>query len=53
LRRLSSAVQDQLAQATTVLEESIGGVRVVQSFTREGYEMAASATASSTPLRWP
>ena len=39
LRRLSSAVQDQLAQATTVLEESLGGVRVVQSFTREGYEM--------------
>ena len=39
LRRLSSAVQDQLAQATTVLEESIGGVRVVQSFARESYEM--------------
>src|SRR5512136_1360924 len=39
LRKLSSAVQDQLASATTVLEESIGGVRVVQSFTREGYEI--------------
>ena len=39
LRKLSSAVQDQLADATTVLEESIGGVRVVQSFTREGYEI--------------
>jgi subfamily B ATP-binding cassette protein MsbA len=39
LRRLSSAVQDQLAQATTVLEESIGGVRVVQSFARESYEI--------------
>ncbi len=39
LRRLSSAVQDQLADATTVLEESIGGVRVVQSFTREDYEI--------------
>jgi subfamily B ATP-binding cassette protein MsbA len=32
-------VQDQLAQATTVLEESIGGVRVVQSFARESYEI--------------
>ncbi len=39
LRTLSSDVQDQLASATTVLEESIGGVRVVQSFTREPYEI--------------
>jgi subfamily B ATP-binding cassette protein MsbA len=39
LRVLSSSVQDQLASATTVLEESIGGVRVVQSFTRERYEI--------------
>jgi ATP-binding cassette, subfamily B, bacterial MsbA len=38
LRKLSGAVQDQLAVATTVLEESIGGIRVVQSFTREPYE---------------
>jgi subfamily B ATP-binding cassette protein MsbA len=38
LRRLSAMVQDQLAHATTVLEEGIGGIRVVQSFTREGYE---------------
>lgn len=39
LRALSSSVQDQLANATTVLEESIGGVRVVKSFTREHYEI--------------
>jgi subfamily B ATP-binding cassette protein MsbA len=39
LRALSSSVQDQLADATTVLEESISGVRVVQSFTRERYEI--------------
>ncbi len=39
LRKISSAVQDQLADATTVLEEAIGGVRVVQSFTREDYEI--------------
>jgi subfamily B ATP-binding cassette protein MsbA len=39
LRALSSSVQDQLASATTVLEESISGVRVVQSFTRERYEI--------------
>jgi subfamily B ATP-binding cassette protein MsbA len=40
LRRLSESVQDQLADATTVVEESIGGVRVVKSFTREPYEIA-------------
>ena len=39
LRPLSAQVQDQLANATSVLEESIGGVRVVQSFTREPYEI--------------
>jgi subfamily B ATP-binding cassette protein MsbA len=39
LRALSSSVQDQLAEATTVLEESLGGVRVVKSFTRERYEI--------------
>lgn len=39
LRRLSSSVQDQLANATTVLEEAIGGVRVVQSFNRERHEI--------------
>jgi ATP-binding cassette, subfamily B, bacterial MsbA len=39
LRSLSRSVQDQLANATTVLEESLAGVRVVQSFSREPYEM--------------
>ncbi|MBI5566422.1 MAG: ABC transporter ATP-binding protein, partial [Chloroflexi bacterium] len=39
LRKLSGAVQDQLAGATTVVEEAISGVRVVQSFTREPYEI--------------
>ncbi len=39
LRALSSQVQDQLANATTVLEEALGGIRVVQSFVREHYEI--------------
>lgn len=39
MRVLSASVQDQLADATTILEESIGGIRVVQSFTREPYEI--------------
>jgi subfamily B ATP-binding cassette protein MsbA len=39
LRSLSAQVQDQLANATSILEEAIGGIRVVQSFTRELYEI--------------
>jgi subfamily B ATP-binding cassette protein MsbA len=39
LRSLSALVQDQLASATTILEEGIGGIRVVQSFGREEYEI--------------
>lgn len=39
LRSISSTVQDQLADATTILEESLGGIRVVQSFTREPFEI--------------
>ncbi|GAB4582109.1 MAG: ABC transporter transmembrane domain-containing protein [Anaerolineales bacterium] len=39
LRALSTSVQDQLADATTILEEALGGIRVVQSFTREPYEI--------------
>ncbi|NUM48714.1 MAG: ATP-binding cassette domain-containing protein [Anaerolineales bacterium] len=39
MRALSASVQDQLADATTILEESLGGIRVVQSFTREPYEI--------------
>jgi subfamily B ATP-binding cassette protein MsbA len=38
LRPISTAVQDQLASTTTVMEEVLGGIRVVQSFTRETYE---------------
>ncbi len=39
LRKIATSVQDELAGATTVLEESLSGVRVVQSFTREDYEI--------------
>jgi ATP-binding cassette, subfamily B, bacterial MsbA len=39
LRALSASVQDQLAGATIVIEESLAGVRVVQSFARENYEI--------------
>lgn len=38
VRRLSAQVQDRLAEANTVLEETLSGIRMVQSFAREEYE---------------
>ncbi len=45
LRKLSTEVSDRLAEATSVLEETISGVRIVQSFAREPYEVERFSTA--------
>lgn len=39
IRRESKAVQDALAKAASVVEETVSGVRIVKSFSREGYEI--------------
>lgn len=39
IRREAKAVQDALAQAANVVEETVSGVRIVQSFAREPYEI--------------
>ncbi len=39
LRRLSTQVQDQLADGTALAEEALSGTRVVKAFTREPYEV--------------
>jgi subfamily B ATP-binding cassette protein MsbA len=38
LQRLSTTVQDRLAEATSALEEALSGIRVVKSFTQETFE---------------
>jgi subfamily B ATP-binding cassette protein MsbA len=38
LRGLSTAVQDRLAESTSLLEETTSGVRIVKIFVREPYE---------------
>jgi len=38
LSRIARTVQEGLGEATTVLEETLANVRVVQAFTREGFE---------------
>lgn len=40
IRAASTAVQDHLAEAASILEENAGGARIVKSFTREAYEVA-------------
>ena len=39
IRGASAMVQDHLAEAASVLEETTGGIRIVKSFTREAYEI--------------
>jgi subfamily B ATP-binding cassette protein MsbA len=38
VRHMSTRVQDSLADATSVLEETLSAIRIVQSFVRENYE---------------
>ncbi|MDX1520105.1 MAG: ABC transporter transmembrane domain-containing protein, partial [Anaerolineae bacterium] len=38
IRQAAKDVQDRLAEASAVVEESIGGIRIVKSFARESYE---------------
>ena len=45
IRRISTEVQDRLADASSVLEETVSGVRVVQSFGREPYEIGRFGAA--------
>src|SRR5207247_9289458 len=40
LTALSTAIQDETARASTILEEVLSGIRIVKSFVREDYEGA-------------
>ncbi|MCA9489350.1 MAG: ATP-binding cassette domain-containing protein [Myxococcales bacterium] len=51
LRRLSGEVQDALARSTEVAEETIGGLRTVRSFAREGTEVARYEEAVQDSFR--
>jgi ATP-binding cassette, subfamily B, bacterial MsbA len=51
LRRISTEVQDELAGATVVVEESLQGIREVKSFVREPYEIARYGAAIDRAFR--
>ncbi len=40
IRQVSRLVQDTLAEASAVIEETMGGIRIVKSFAREDHEAA-------------
>jgi subfamily B ATP-binding cassette protein MsbA len=44
VRRISTRVQDRLAEANAVLEESLSSIRIVQSFVREEFERGRYAS---------
>ncbi|MCU0488347.1 MAG: ABC transporter transmembrane domain-containing protein [Anaerolineales bacterium] len=39
LRKLSTLIQDQLADSTAIAEEALSNIRIVKSFTRESFEV--------------
>jgi len=43
IRAAATDVQDRLAEASAVVDESIGGIRIVKSFAREAYEISRFA----------
>ncbi|HSH77109.1 MAG TPA: ABC transporter transmembrane domain-containing protein [Herpetosiphonaceae bacterium] len=51
IRNISTEVQDRLANATAVLEETVAGIRVVQSFARESYEVGRFRAAIEEAFR--
>ncbi len=51
IRRRSTRVQDALAEATAILEETIAGIRTVQSFAREPYEVSRYESRIARSLR--
>jgi subfamily B ATP-binding cassette protein MsbA len=40
IRRAAALVQDRLAEASAVVDETIAGIRIVKSFAREAYELS-------------
>jgi len=43
IRAAATVVQDRLAEASAVVDETIGGIRIVKSFARESYEISRFA----------
>ena len=51
VRRMSTRVQDSLADASSVLQETLSAIRIVQSFVRENYEQMRYRGKIDTALK--
>lgn len=51
VEKMSTGVQDQLADSTTVAEEGLQGIRIVKSFGRENYEAQRYDTAMNRTFK--
>src|SRR5262245_45163629 len=51
IQKVSTGVQDQLADSTTVAEEGLQGIRIVKSFGREAYESQRYGAAMDKTFR--
>jgi ATP-binding cassette, subfamily B, bacterial MsbA len=51
IRGISTEVQDRMASATAVVQEAVAGIRVVQSFAREPYEIGRFRRAIEEAFR--
>jgi subfamily B ATP-binding cassette protein MsbA len=52
LRKTTHRSQERMAEITTLLEETIRGVRIVKAFTMEPFEIARFREATRKHLRW-
>jgi subfamily B ATP-binding cassette protein MsbA len=51
IRRAATEVQDALAEASAVVDESVGGIRIVKSFAREAYEISRFGSKIETTFQ--
>ena len=51
IRRISSVVQDRLADVTTIADETVAGVRIVKSFAAEPQEISRFAAENARTLQ--
>jgi subfamily B ATP-binding cassette protein MsbA len=51
IRQAATEVQDRLAEASAVVDETIGGIRIVKSFARELYEMSRFVDKTEATFR--
>lgn len=50
IRKISGTVQDKMADVTTIIEETVAGVRIIKSFAAEGHEISRFSAENERTL---